>query len=104
MRRPLASRYLLLLAFSTASVPFAAQAESTHGKELHNANCIQCHSNMFGGDGSGIYTRPNRRVRSLQGLEKQVRFCAQNLGHTWFDDEIQEVSNYLNREFYHFEE
>ena len=36
-------------------------------------------------------------------LGKQVRFCEQAVGLTWFDDEIDAVTRYLNQGFYHFE-
>jgi hypothetical protein len=51
---------------------------------------------------SELYTRPNRRVTSLPGLHKQIRFCEQNLGLTWFDDDIENTATYLNQEFYKF--
>lgn len=104
MKRSLSTRYLLLAITPLLLSPLAVAADLANGKALHDGNCTQCHTTMFGGDGSGIYTRDNRRVKSLPGLDKQVRFCAQNLGHTWFDDEIGDVSNYLNSDFYHLTE
>jgi hypothetical protein len=65
------------------------------GKELTEQHCVRCH-------GSEVYTRENRRVSDLQGLHKQVRFCEQNLGLTWFDDQIENTATYLNLEFYKF--
>ncbi|MES9836908.1 MAG: cytochrome c [Candidatus Thiodiazotropha sp.] len=65
------------------------------GKELTEKYCVRCH-------GSEVYTRENRRVTSLPGLHKQVRFCEQNLGLTWFDDQIENTATYLNLEYYKF--
>ncbi len=80
----------------------SAFADAAAGKELHDANCVACHAKMTGGDGSTLYTRSKRRVTSPEGLTKQVRRCATNLNLTWFDDEIDSVSSYLNKEYYKF--
>ena len=66
------------------------------GKQLNDKHCVRCH-------GSEVYTRPDRRVNSLPGLHKQVRFCEQNLGLTWFDDDIDNTATYLNLEYYKFD-
>ena len=66
------------------------------GKLLNDEHCLKCH-------GSEVYTRPDRRVTSLSGLHKQVRFCEQNLGLTWFDDDIDNTATYLNLEYYKFD-
>jgi hypothetical protein len=66
------------------------------GKQLNDEHCVKCH-------GSEVYTRENRRVKNLDGLHKQVRFCEQNLGLTWFDDQINNTATYLNQEYYKFD-
>ncbi|MEW8026136.1 MAG: cytochrome c [Candidatus Thiodiazotropha sp.] len=70
-------------------------ADPAMGKQLIEEHCVRCH-------GSEVYTREDRRVTSLPGLHKQVRFCEQNLGLTWFDDQIKNTATYLNLEFYKF--
>ena len=71
-------------------------ADVQRGHELVSTHCVSCH-------GSEVYTRPDRRVTSLPGLYKQVRFCEQNLGLRWFDDDIDNTATYLNQEYYKFE-
>ncbi|MCU7852453.1 MAG: cytochrome c [Candidatus Thiodiazotropha sp. (ex Monitilora ramsayi)] len=71
-------------------------ADVQQGHELVETNCVRCH-------GSEIYTRPDRRVTSLPGLHKQVRFCEQMLGLTWFDEDVDNTATYLNQEYYKFE-
>jgi len=66
-----------------------------HGEKLHMKSCSGCHD-------SSVYTRQNRRVQSLPKLGSQVRFCKNNLGITWFDDEVEDVTHYLNKEYYKF--
>ncbi|MES9969814.1 MAG: cytochrome c [Candidatus Thiodiazotropha sp.] len=82
---------VMLMLLSTHSLA----GDPEKGKELTEQNCVRCHGNE-------VYTRENRRVTSLPGLHKQVRFCEQNLGLTWFDDQIENTATYLNLEFYKF--
>lgn len=74
----------------------AAAASPTPGEPLHEANCISCH-------GPEIYTREDRKVTSLPGLQRQVQRCELALGLRWFDDEIGAVADYLNEQYYRFE-
>lgn len=82
------------------SMPTNADVEN--GMKLHEGNCIACHAARYGNDGTEIYTRPNHRMKNLAGLRKQVNFCKNNLGLTWFDDEVNDVADYLNKTFYQF--
>lgn len=91
----------LVLAAATTSV---LAEDAADGEKLHADNCVACHTNMTGGDGSALYTRNDRRVSSLSGLEAQVRLCESNLGLRWFDDEVLSVVTHLNKTYYHFEE
>ncbi len=74
--------------------------DPAHGKMLHNKNCIACHSSMTGGDGTMLYKRPNRHVKTHAQLESQVRRCESNLQIKWFDSEILDVAAYLDKQFY----
>jgi mono/diheme cytochrome c family protein len=91
--RPLPVSLLLigLMAGSQASADDTVNAQA-----LVEQNCTSCH-------GSEVYTRSDRRVDSLDALHSQVRMCEQNLGLTWFDDQVDAVSALLNREYYRFE-
>ncbi len=72
------------------------------GEKLVKTHCISCHASSYGGDGSGIYTREYRKVRSLNGLKAQVTNCNTMLNLKWFDDDEQHVVQYLNHTYYHF--
>lgn len=77
---------------------FAATAQSADlkaGQALYETNCLKCHD-------SGIFTRPDHKVKSLDGLRKQVQRCELSLGLTWFDDQRENVVQYLNSNFYKF--
>lgn len=87
---------LLALTIAAASIPVAAADDSVDANTLITENCSSCH-------GSEIYTRNDRRVTSLDGLHRQVRMCEQNLGLTWFDDQVDEVTALLNKDYYRFD-
>lgn len=72
---------------------FAANFDA--GEFVQNS-CARCHDDS-------VYTRPNRRVRSLDRLESQVRMCDANLGTKLFEDDIAAVVDYLNSHYYKFE-
>ncbi len=86
------------LLISTSSVA----GDIKRGQELHDENCVSCHKSMQGGDGTGIYTRENRRIDSYQGLVKQVKRCKTSLGVSWPEHQIDDVITYLNDSFYKF--
>ena len=75
--------------------PLAGAADIEAGKQLVDTHCYKCH-------GTEVYTRADRRVTSLPQLHSQVRRCELSLGLTWFDQEIENVADYLNKEFYRF--
>lgn len=77
------------------SLPLYAMAEVPDGPTLYQDHCTKCH-------GSEIYTRADRKIRTLDALHSQVRLCEQNLGLKWFDDEIDNVATLLNQEYYKF--
>ena len=87
------------------STPAAALllGEAEDGKPLHDNFCSACHVNMFGGDGSSIYTRDTRRVQSIEGLMEQVVFCNQQTSAGLNEHEVDDIIAYLNETFYGFE-
>ena len=89
------------------AVPFFAlisqsslAANPAHGKDLHDANCLSCHASLMGGNPNVIYTRADRRVNTIEGLKNQVTRCKTTVGVAWPDDQIQDVVEYLNSNFY----
>lgn len=101
------TKVALLLTLGLASnmvfaEPFAKGNPDT-GKQMVEKHCIACHAARFGGDGSEIYTRSDRRVKDAKGLLAQIRNCNTNLGLQWFEDEELHVARYLNDAYYKFE-
>ncbi len=93
---------ITLFAAATAHADPFAGGDAKIGKQMVDKNCISCHASSFGGDGSAIYTREDRRVSTPKGLIQQIRNCNTNLGLKWFDDEEMHVAAYLNQAYYKF--
>lgn len=99
-------KYLLALILTlTAAVASAdpfANGDPHAGKALTEKSCTACHVSMYGGDGSKIYTRPDRKVNSPEQLKSRIRACNNNSGAGWFPEEEAHVAAYLNATYYHF--
>jgi hypothetical protein len=79
------------------------KGDPAKGEQLMaEAQCDACHQALFGGDGSRIYTRPDRRVSNPSQLRAQVRFCATQVKANWFPEEEEHVAAYLNQRYYRF--
>ncbi|TCJ13836.1 cytochrome c [Parasulfuritortus cantonensis] len=94
---------LLFLLWSVAgqAAPFA-NADAKAGKALHDKRCVACHASRFGGDGSKIYTRAERRVKSASALAQQITTCNANLGNDLFPEDEANIGAYLNKTWYKF--
>jgi len=83
-----------LLFLVTLTSP-ALAADIENGEDLHFEHCTGCH-------GDEVYSREDRKMKDLAQLGRQVRFCQNAVGATWFDDEVDDVIEYLNKTHYHF--
>lgn len=92
-----------LLIFNSHANDLFAKADVASGKALVDKHCVSCHASSYGGDGSGIYTREYRKVKTPEGLVAQVRACNTNLGLKWFEDDELNVAAYLNKTYYQFD-
>jgi len=95
-------QYLILGLGIVISQNSYAAGDAQRGKELHNENCISCHASAYGGDGTAIYTRADRKIDSYEGLKQQVTRCKTALGVSWPEHQIEDVLAYLNESFYKF--
>jgi len=93
--------YFSLIA-SFIFLAYPAHADINNGKELHDANCTSCHIDLQGGDGTGIYTRENKRIETYPALIKQVKRCRDSLGVPWPEEHVDDVVEYLNSTFYKY--
>ena len=89
---------LAITLLSVCAILFATTARAAdpaRGQQLQEKHCMSCHDNA-------VYTRKERKVTSLDGLQKQVRRCELTLGLQWFDEDVDDVVAYLNQNFYQF--
>ena len=98
-------RRFAALTLLVVSLPvFALLAgEAEDGGPLHDQFCLGCHVSMFGGDGSTLYLRGERRVKSIEGLMGQVAFCNEQTKVGLNEYEIDDIVAYLNESYYQFE-
>jgi cytochrome c553 len=92
------TRYFLPLMMLMMTAPaFAAVpgGDASKGRQLHNANCTGCHD-------TDMYTRANRRISSIDGLERQVNACNHQLKKNFDKLEINDLVKYLNDSYYKF--
>ncbi len=89
---------LILIGICLIVLPLTAiHAEDISlGKELHQENCLECHK-------PELYERADRTVKTMKHLRSQVLFCAVNNDVEWFDEEIDDVTAYLNAFYYLFD-
>ncbi len=86
---------LLLLAMSPATPAPAFAANIGHGKILLERHCTRCHDTR-------VYSRPDRRIGSLQALESQVKRCERSQSLKWPQGDVDDVVAYLDATFYKF--
>ena len=86
-------RSILLCTFLLIPLTAIHAEDISLGKELHQESCLKCHK-------PELYERADRTVKTLKHLRSQVLFCAVNNDVEWFDEEIDDVTAYLNAFYY----
>ncbi len=77
-------------------VPPPAAAEFERGQALYENHCRFCHE-------SWAHTRGGSRVTSVSSLRQRVAAWSTHSGLGWGSEEIDDVTDYLNRHFYKLE-
>ena len=91
-----------------ASVPAFGQHDAfpfgdpKAGKQVLEAKCSGCHVARYGGDGSGIFTRQERKAKSTQSLLAWVQRCNANIKTGLSAEEEESVAAWLNEAYYKF--
>ncbi len=94
-----------LLAFIGFSLAHAApfdKGATNKGKVLADKQCQACHVSLFKGDGSSVYTRAERKVKTANQLTARISACNTNTGAGWFPEDELDVAAYLNKTYYNF--
>lgn len=101
-------KLLLAIAALVAAAPVLAQSDAFPfgdpkvGKSLLEAKCSGCHIARFGGDGSRIFTRPERKASSTASVLAWVQRCNTNIKTGLSTEEEQSVAAFLNDAYYRF--
>lgn len=86
----------------TLPLTATAAGDPKVGQKLHDQRCNSCHIQRYGNDGTEMYSRSNRIIKSLSALRQRVAMCASQTNAKWFPDEEEHVTAYLNQRFYQF--
>ena len=72
-------------------------ADIEEGESLYQDDCVACHD-------SSVFTRPaeERKVNDLEALKKQVHRCVMMTELGWFEEDEENVVEYLNTNYYKF--
>lgn len=74
-----------------------AQDEFDRGRALYENHCKSCHEAL-------AHTRSGSQVHSEAELRERVASWSLHTGLNWSEDDVEDVTDYLNRHFYEFEE
>lgn len=66
------------------------------GQLLYENHCMSCHESV-------IHIRTDKRIRTLPELRTRVLQWAEYLKLRWGSEEVEDVVNYLNSQYYKFE-
>lgn len=91
-----------LLAASGAGAFAAENPDIQAGKALHDKQCVACHVQRWGGDGSAAYTRADRKIKDAASLRQRVAMCSAQTGAKFFPEDEANVAAYLGRQYYKF--
>ncbi|PKO54100.1 MAG: hypothetical protein CVU26_03370 [Betaproteobacteria bacterium HGW-Betaproteobacteria-2] len=70
-------------------------AQMSRGEMLYRNHCIECHNQQ-------IHWRDGRIAADLNGLKKEVERWQDAIGVKWTEEEVNEVSRYLNSTYYFY--
>ena len=101
----LAAAWPIAITTIALAAPEATPSAQENGKKLMTeAKCEACHMRKVGGDGSAIYSRPDRRVTAKSKLLTQVERCNSELNLGLFPDDEAAIAAYLNSAHYKFKD
>jgi mono/diheme cytochrome c family protein len=86
----------LCLLWAAGALVYASSGYSqTRGELLYSTHCITCHTTI-------IHWREKTLATDWHSLKTQVRRWQSTIGIGWSEDEITDVTRYLNEVYYHF--
>lgn len=91
MKLPLLLSAVALGVTACSEVP---KGDPVRGEQLHEA-CLDCH-------GTGLYVKPDRKIKSLDALYKETRRWGDYYNPAFSPQDVDDMVAYLNRDFYKF--
>jgi len=91
-----------LLALLASSAFAAEKVDVKAGKALHDKQCVNCHVQRWGGDGSAVYTRADRKIKDATSLRQRVAACSAQTGAKFFPEDEANVAAWLAQQYYKF--
>jgi mono/diheme cytochrome c family protein len=89
---------VLVAVLAGAAALRAAEAEFDRGEALYANHCSSCHDTQVPG------LAGTRHVTTLAELRVRVAAWSVHSGLAWSDEDVADVTEYLNRRFYRFTE
>ncbi|HKI63464.1 MAG TPA: c-type cytochrome [Burkholderiales bacterium] len=102
MFRFLAVVMIMYTGAASAAPDVFSFGDPKQGKRLYLDRCAACHVAQFGGDGSGVFTRADRRIHTPAALLAQVQGCNQRARAGLSAEDEQSVAAWLNQRYYKF--
>jgi len=97
-----AAAMLFSISAAAHTAPFS-KGNADAGKKIFDQHkCDSCHAKQLGGEGSAMFTRTERKVKTPASLATQITRCSSNLGLMLFEDDEENIGAYLNKNFYKF--
>jgi len=87
--------HIIISMMTLALVSVTSPLLAGEGKALYEKNCIRCHS-------TEVFTREDRGIKNYEALKTRVQQCTGAAEVKWVDEEIKNVADYLNKNFYKF--
>ncbi len=84
----------LLALGAVASCAEPARGDAARGEQIH-AVCLSCH-------GTGLYTSPQRKIKSLPALRQEVARWGDYYNPALSEQDVDDVTAYLNASFYKY--
>ena len=70
------------------------KGDPVRGETIHKV-CLECH-------GTNLYVVPERKIKSLTALRKEVARWGDHYNPALSEQDIDDVTTYLNTQFYRF--
>ena len=84
------------LAAATALAQVVPGSDASRGELLYKTHCVGCHTEQ-------VHWRDKKLATDWAGLKAQVTRWQTNTGLGWSDEEVADVTRYLNARYYHFQ-